>query len=179
MVIKITSRVETIIQVVSPLFGTGAGGAEAAAAGAGAAVTAAGAVDADAVAGADDATEAPTTAGPASGSLAVAEDAAGSAAGTCASTAAPVAIRPSPSTREANRFFISVVLLWRVLEVCRAFALQRFLAGFTRTDAHDLFKVVNKNLAVTDFAGAGGAFDGLDHAVYQFIGHSGLDLDFW
>src|SRR3982751_4187273 len=97
-----TSSVETIIQAVSPLLGTGAGAADAAAAGAEAAAAAAGAAAAAAVAGAAEAA--------ASAGLASDAEAAGAAAGACAMTA-PVVNRLSPSTREASSFFMSMFSL--------------------------------------------------------------------
>lgn len=54
-------------------------------------------------------------------------------------------------------------------------ASEGFLTGFAGADAHHLFEVGHKNLAVTDLAGAGCAFDGFDHAVHQVVGHGGRE----
>ena len=154
--------VDTIIQAVSPLLGTGAGGADAAAAGATAvAATAAGAA-----------------AGAASAGLAVAVEAAGAASagadvdadvGVCASTAALVASKLSPSARQASSFFISVFSLIRLLDGGRACGLKSFFASLTSTNAHHLLKVVDKHLAVTDLAGAGCSLNGFNNAVYHVV----------
>lgn len=148
--------VDSIIQPVSPLLGTGAAGAAAEATAAGAATTAAAGADAgaDAAASAGLTSEAAVAAGVASG------------VGACACTSAALLSKLSPSTREANSFFMSVFsCVWRLgFE-----ALQRFLAGFASANAHNLFEVVDKNLAVADLAGTGSAFDGLDDTFHQVV----------
>ena len=83
------------------MLGTGAGGAEAAAAGAATATEGAAATGAAAAVGA--------AADAASAGLAIAADAAG-AAGVWANTDTPEAKRLKPKTREASSFFISVFL---------------------------------------------------------------------
>ena len=161
-----TRMVDTIIQPVSPLLGTGAGGADAAAAGAATAAAGAGATT--------------TAAGAAASAGLAASDAAGAAevtgAGVWAKVAVPPATRLNPNTREANSFFISVFLLWSAFSICKAFALQSFLAGFTSADTHDLLKVVDKHLAVTDLAGTRCALYRFNHAVYQFVSNCGFNF---
>src|SRR5438132_2975743 len=58
-----------------------------------------------------------------------------------------------------------------------AFPLECIRAGFTGTDAHDLFEVENEDLAVADLPGIGGFLDSLDDAVEQVVLDRCLDLD--
>src|SRR5574340_1820912 len=57
-------------------------------------------------------------------------------------------------------------------------ASQGVLAGFARTDAHDLLQAGDEDLAVADLAGVGGLLDRLDHALQQFGPDGDLDLRF-
>ena len=148
--------VETIIQPVSPLLGTKTGAAGAAGAAAGAAA----AVAAGAAAGAA-ASAAFASAGAAT---------AGAAAGACAMTA-PEVNKLNPRARLASSFFMSDFSLRVEAETS-----ERFFAGFTGANAHNLLKVVDKDLAVADLAGAGSALNGLNHALNQVVGDGGLDL---
>ena len=117
MVIKITSMVDTIIQLVSPLLGTSAGGAEAAAAGAGAA-----AAGVAAAAGAAVAEEA--------GSAGFAAADSAGVAGVWAMTGTPVASRLRPSAREASSFFIWVISFLSVwIELVRSARLAPYRAS--------------------------------------------------
>ena len=108
--------VETIIQLVSPLLGTGAGGAEAAVAGA---ATAGAEVAATGMEAAGIAAEAAAASGLASAGAAEAAAAdTGAAAGACASTTAPVVSKLNPSARDASSFFMSVFSFYRLWARC-------------------------------------------------------------
>jgi hypothetical protein len=144
-----TSNVETIIQAVSPLFGSGAFAAGAA--GAADEVVAAGAaVAVTAAAGAATAGLA-ASAGFASAAGAVA---AGVAAGVCATAkwlAPNDKAAHSAPIKKRNFMFNNP-------------RLKCIRAGFTGADTNDLFNFKYKNFAVTDFAGVGGFFDGFDYS---------------
>src|SRR5262245_13171657 len=133
----ITSAVDTSIQLTSPLLGTGA---DAAAAAAGACADAAAAV-----------------AGSAAGAaVAAAADAAG--AGWSAATDTPAKPRAaSPRAREAMSFFMGCLSGLRTSE--------GVLAGFARANANDLFQRRDEDLPVADLAGAGRCLDRLDDLV--------------
>jgi hypothetical protein len=131
--------VETIIQEVSPLFGTGAG----AATGAASAAAAGAAAGAAASAGADAAATGASAAG----------------AAVWAKAKVPAVNKPRPKARDTSSFFIFGL----------SFCLQRFFAGFAGTNTHNLFDVIDKNLAIADFSGARCTFNGFNHTLNQRI----------
>src|SRR5450830_2012944 len=59
------------------------------------------------------------------------------------------------------------------------FPLERFVAGFTGTDADDLFQVVDEDLAIADFTGTRGTFDRFNGLVDNGVIHGRFNLSFW
>lgn len=142
---------ETVIQAVSPLLGTGVGAAASAAAGA-----AAGAAGAAAVA-----------------------VAAGLAAGVAESAWAAVVPRNIPTlSSNVNKTFFMFRSFSTVVEILGVKWLQSFLTVFTGTDANNLLEVGHKNFAVTDFLGSSGLFNGLNCLIKHFRRHSSFDFYF-
>ena len=49
------------------------------------------------------------------------------------------------------------------------FPLNGVLTGFAGTDAHNLLKIENENLSITDFSGTGSFLDGFNHLFEQRV----------
>src|SRR5690606_11539571 len=157
-----TSSVETLIHATSPLFGTGGAAASSFFSSAGAA-----AVGAAAAAGCASAAGAACASSTAP-VVSAADGDAGSDGVASAASGTSDSARHSATVRVRDFMDSSP---W-----CGSGRLQRLVAGFAGADAHDLFEVVDEDLAVADLAGARRGFDRLDRALDEVVGDGHRDL---
>src|SRR5574338_436351 len=106
-----------------------------------------------------------------------AASAAGASAATAAAGAVAVAAGASTAGLSSAHAPLDKPTAHAVSRMAKSFfmmqlPLQGIGAGFPGADADGLFQIEHEDLAVTDLAGAGGLFDGLDGLVEQ-IGSDG------